>query len=198
MALAVTSLNGAIGMNDRRLKLTAFTNPSLGGISPSTVLQVDGERMTVADATSSPILIVSRGDYGTLASAHNTLAPVTYGITSDFTNAASATEASSASQYSYGVSGAITIPVVNQTIYLTKAGVAAMTLSDPAKDQTNTVVFVSLTANAHTITYSTGFYGGTGTVATFPSTIGACFTIVARNGVWNAVATCDDGVLIGT
>ncbi len=198
MSLTVTSLNGAIGMNDTRLKLTAFTNPSAGGISPQTILLVDGERMTVANAADSPILKITRGDYGTKASAHNTLAPVTYGLASDFTNTASGSEVTSAKQLSYGVSGAISTPVVDQTIYLTKAGVAAMTLSDPAADQTNTVVFVSLTANAHTITYATGFYGGTGTVATFPGTIGGVFTIVARNGVWNPVATADDGVLIGT
>ncbi len=198
MALAVTSLSNGVGMNDRRVTLTAFTNPSSGGVSAPTILMVDGERMTVADASASPIVTVTRGDYGTLASAHNTLAPVTYGLSTDFTNAPTASEAASAPQYSYGVSGAITVPVVDQTVYLTKAGVAAMTLVSPAADQTNTVRFVSLTANAHTITYATGFYGGTGTVATFPGTIGGVFTIVARNGLWNAVATADDGVLIGS
>ncbi len=198
MALAVTSLNGAIGMNDRRLKLTAFTNPSSGGVGAQVILMVDGERMTMSDAINTPILGITRGDYGTSASAHNTLAPVVYGLASDFTNAASSTEATAAPMYSYGVSGAITIPIVDQTVYFTKAGVAAMTLADPAADQTNTVRFVSLTANAHTITYATGFYGGAGTIATFPGTIGGVFTIVARNGVWNPVATADDGVLIGT
>ncbi len=185
-------------MNDRVLTLTAFTNPSSGGVSAPTVLTVDGERMMVGDASQSPILQVTRGAQGTRASAHNKLAPVVYGLSSDYTGSASATEATSAPQYSYGVNGAITIPVVDQTVYFTKAGVLAMTLADPAKDQTNTVIFVGLTANAHTITYATGFYGGTGTIATWPGTIGAVFTIVAKNGVWNAVATADDGVLIGT
>lgn len=197
MSLTVTSLAGAITRNQQTVKLTAFTQPS-SGAGPRAILMVDGERMTVADATNSPILQVTRGDYATLASAHNTLAPVVYGLTSDFTNEASTSGAFGAPQYSYAVNGAISIPVVDQTIYFTKAGVLAMTLADPAADQTNTVKFVSLTANAHTITYSTGFYGGTGTVATFPGTIGGVFTIVARNGVWNAVATADDGVLIGT
>ncbi len=198
MALAVTTLSGAIGMNDRRLKLTAFTNPSTGGVHAPVVVMVDGEKMTMADATQTPILQVTRGDYATRASAHNTLAPVVYGLATDFSGTATSTEATAAPQYSYGVSGAITVPLVDQTVYFTKAGVAAMTLTDPAADQTNTVRFVSLTANAHTITYATGFYGGTGTVATFPGTIGGVFTIVAKNGVWNAVATADDGVLLGT
>ena len=196
MALVVTSANGAISANATLVTLTAFTNPSSGGIGPRTLMQVDGEKMLVTDASLSPTLQVVRGFAGTLASAHNTLAPITYGIMSDWSVA---NGVSGAKEYSYGVSGAITVPINDCTIYLTKAGVAAMTLAGPAADQTNTVRFVSLTANAHTITYTAGFYANTTSsdVATFPSTAGAVFTIVARNGLWNAVATADDGVVIG-
>ena len=200
MALAVTSLNGGITLNDTKVRLTAFTNPSTGPIGAQTYLQVDGERMLVTDATLSPVLSVTRGAQGTLASAHNTLAPITYGLSSDFTQAVSTNGVAGVPFYSYGVNDTnVTLPVVDCTIYLDKASAIGITINSPNKDQTNTIKFVSLTAAAHLITYTPGFYGNTTSsdVATFPSTVGAVFTIVARNGLWNAVATADDGVLIG-
>ena len=196
MSLTVTSLNGAVKKGDQKVTLTAFTNPSTGGIGANTMLLVDGEWMRVTDATLSPTLSVTRGDSGSgspnnptiPASAHNTLAPVVYGLTSDFTQFATSDGLAASPVVSYGVSGAITVPVVNQTIYLTKAGVAAMTLAGPASDQTNQVTVVSLTAYAHTITYTAGFYQNTTSsdVVTFPSTSGACWIFQAKNGVWNA------------
>ena len=196
MALTVTTLNGAITQGARQVNLTAFTNPATGGISANTMLLVDGEWMRVTDTSLSPTLSVTRGDSGGYspdnppmpASAHNTLAPVVYGLTSDFTGVATSDGVAGAKVISYGVSGAITVPVENSTIYLTKATAAAMTLAGPAKDQTNTVTVVSLTAAAHTITYTAGFYQNTTSsdVVTFPSTSGACWIFQAKNGVWNA------------
>lgn len=201
MALTVTSLNGAITQNATQATLTAFTNPSVGPIGPNTLADIDGERVLVTSAVYSPTVSIVRGYAGTLGVAHNTLAPVVYGLTTDFTDLAAQGSATIAvaPKATYSVDGAITVPVVDQTIYITKAGVCALTLASPAADQTNTVKFVALTANAHTITYTPGFYGNTTSsdVATFPGTIGAVFTIVAKNGLWNAVATADDGVLIG-
>lgn len=193
MALVVTSLNGAVALNARQLRLTAFTNPSQGGISAGTLLLVDGEWMKVTDASLSPVLSVTRGALGSAACPHNTLAPVTYGLSSDFTQQIGTGAAPS---YSYGADATVTNPVVDATIYIDKATAIALTLGDPNKDQTNTVRWVSLTAAAHLITYATGFYGNAGTsdVATFPATIGAGFTMVARNAQWCAVATADDGV----
>lgn len=199
MALVVTSLNGAISLNATQVRLTAYTNPASGGIGPKANLLVDGEQMLVTDATLSPVVQVARGYNGTQAAAHNTLAPVTYGLSTDFTGTASTNGQAGASQISLAVNDAnVTLPVVDSTIYITKAGVLAITINGPAKDQTNTIKFVSLTANAHLITYTAGFYANTTSsdVATFPATAGAVFTIVARNGLWNAVATADDGVTI--
>lgn len=200
MALTNTSLSGAVTLNATQIKLTAFTNPSSGGIGPRTIVVVDGESMLVADASLSPTLKVVRGYDGTKACAHNTLAPVVYGLTSDFTQEASTNGQAAANELSLSVNSTdVTLPVVDSTIYLTKAGVLAITINGPRADQDNTIRFVSLTANAHTITYTPGFYANTTSsdVATFPATAGAVFTIVARNGLWNAVATADDGVLIG-
>lgn len=204
MSLTVTSLNGAVTQGSNRVVLTAFTNPSNAGIGARTILEVDSEKMLVTDATNSPTLLVVRGYQGTLATAHNTLAPVTYGVSSDFTaNGAQGVSGSGsiavAKEATYSVNGAITNPLVDQTIYITKAGVCALTLSSPNADQTNVVRFVALTANAHTITYTPGFYGNTTSsdVATFPATKNGSFTVEAQNGLWAPLATAASGVTFG-
>lgn len=201
MALVSSAtLSGNVTLNATTLKLSAFTNPSTGGVSAKTKLVVDGEAMLVTDASLSPTLQVVRGWDGTQACAHKTLAPCVYGLTSDFTQTDSTDGRAGSPSISIAVNDSnVTLPVVDSIVYLTKAGVLAITINGPNKDQTNTIRFVALTANAHTITYTPGFYGNTTSsdVATFPGTIGAVFTIVAKNGLWNAVSTADDGVLIG-
>lgn len=197
MALTVTSLNGAVTASQRQVTLTAFTNPSVGAMSADTMLQVDGEAMRVTDATYTPTLAVTRGDCintATLAVAHNTLAPVIYGLTTDF-----AQGVNNAPVWSYGVDGAITIPRVNAVVYIDKASLCALTLADPDKDAQNTVTFTSLTAYAHTVTYTTGFYDNTTSsdVATFAATAGASFTVQAQNGKWRPTATGPSGVTFG-
>jgi hypothetical protein len=197
MATTATTLNGAISANATLIKLTAFSNPSAGGIGPQTIVKVDGEQMLVTSTLLAPTLQVVRGYAGTLAGPHNTLAPAVYGLTTDFQQANTGTIAQMP-QATYSVDGAFTNPTVDQVVYIDKAGVCALTLSDPAADSQVTVQFVSLTANAHTLTYSTGFYDNTTSsdVATFPSTAGAVFTIKAQSGKWRPVATADDGVTI--
>ena len=184
MALAATTLNGAITASQTQVTLTAFTNPSSGTISAPTWLLVNGEFMRVADVTLAPTLSVVRGFNGTSAGASGTLAPVIYGLTSDF----SATNGPGFA--SYGVSGAITVPVVDTTIWITKASAAAMTLVGPAADQQNVVTIISTTAAAHTVTYTAGFYGNTTSsdVATFAATINSTMTLKAQNGTWLIVA----------
>ena len=198
MALTVTTLNGAITSGAQQVRLTAFTNPSSGGISAPTKVVIDGEVTYVGDATLSPVLNVSRGQEGTLGVSHNTLAPVVYGLTSDFAQGGG-NGLAVAPVVTYSVDATYTNPMVDQLVYIAKAGVLALTLTDPAKDSTVTVRFISQTANAHVITYATGFYGNTTTsdTATFPSTAGGIFTMKAIAGVWYPVSTADDGVLIG-
>lgn len=202
MALAVTSLAGAVAQAATMVKLTAFTNPSAGGIGPETWALVDGEYMKVTNALLTPTLQVTRGHNGTLGVAHNTLAPVVYGLTTDFANLAfqGSDSIKAAPVATYSVDGAFVVPFVDQTVYITKAGVLALTVNAtvPA-DLSVTVKFISLTANAHTITYTAGFYGNTTSsdVATFAATVGASFTMQAKNGLWIPIATADDGVTIG-
>jgi len=202
MALAVTSLNGAVMQNARQMTFTAFTNPSAGGIGPRTWALVDGEWVIVTDALLAPTLGVARGINGSLAVAHSTLAPVIYGLTSDFSQLAfqGSDSIKVAPVATYSVDGAFNVPFVDQTVYITKAGVCALTTNAAVPvDLTVTVKFISLTANAHTITYTAGFYGNTTSsdVATFAATVGASFTMQAKNGLWIPIATADDGVTIG-
>lgn len=198
MALVVTSLNGAITQNARQIKLTAFTNPQVGPIGPDVMFLVDGEAMRLTDALLSPTVSVTRGDcinQSTFAVPHNDLAPVIYGLTTDYSQGLGVY---GAPVWSYGVNATITNPQVDATIYIDKATAWAGVLTDPNADQQNTVRFVSRTAAAHTITYATGFYDNTTTsdVATWPATAGATLTIVAQGGKWRPVATADDGVTI--
>lgn len=200
MALVATAtLSGAVGLNDTFVKLSAYTNPVTGGIGPQAVLVVDGEAMLVADASLSPTLKVVRGYVSPVpgqktlpACAHKTLAPVVYGLTSDFTQEASTDQRAAAGVLSLSVNdSAVQLPVTDCTIYIEKAGVLAITILAPFADQSNTIKFISLTANAHTITYTAGFYGNTTSsdVATFPATVGGSFTIQAKNGLWVPMAT---------
>lgn len=202
MALTSTSLNGAITQGQTTIRLTAYTNPATSPLD-KVVAVVDGEAMLVTDATLTPTLQVVRGYASPIAGQpsrpafqHNDLALVTYGATKDFTE--SVGNPGGATVYSYGANATITNPILDSTIYIDKATAAALTLTDPAKDQRNIVRFISRTDAAHTITYATGFYGSTtgSDVATFPATLGAVFTIVAQNGQWCPVATADDGVTI--
>jgi hypothetical protein len=191
MALTVTSLNGAITRDARSMTLTAFTNPATGPITAPTMALVDGEAVFVTETSFAPSVGIARGMAGTLAVAHNTLAPVIYGLTSDFTQGANgATTAQTAPVWSYGVDSTMTNPTVNATIYIDKATAAALTLTDPAKDQQNTVTVISRTAAAHTITYATGFYDNTTSsdVATFAAVAGASMVFAAQGGKWRPLA----------
>lgn len=84
--------------------------------------------------------------------------------------------------------GAITIK--DGFVFLTKAGVAAMTLADPTAitDDGKELTVIALTANAHTVTIAGGLNGaGAGAdVGTFGGAVGDRFSVVAYNGKWYA------------
>lgn len=85
--------------------------------------------------------------------------------------------------------GAITIPSVNTTFVITKAGVAAMTIANPTDVTHNglELTFQSITANAHTLTRATtGFNdaGSAGDVATWGGAKGDTLVIVAYGAKW--------------
>lgn len=75
-------------------------------------------------------------------------------------------------------------------VHITKAGVAAMTIADPTAttDDGKTLVFISDTAQAHTLDNSAGSgfngVGAGGDVGTWGGAIGDGLTITAYAGVW--------------
>lgn len=89
-------------------------------------------------------------------------------------------------------SGAITIK--DGTVWLTKAGVAAMTLADPTAtvDDGKTLRIISTTANAHTVSNAAGSgfnAGGASTdVGTFGGAKGDNLIVTAYQGVWLVVS----------
>lgn len=189
MALTATTLAGAKATNDKTINLTSAT-----GAAKKQLVLVDGEFMRITDVSLAPTVGVVPGYAGTTAGPHGVLAPAIYGNPSDFVGI------SGPATTSYGADGAIAVPVVDTVIYLTKATAGAYTLAAPNAGQQNTVIFVSTTAAAHTITYTAGFYGNTTSsdVATFPSTINGVFTIKAQNGTWAPVANMSsNGVTLG-
>jgi hypothetical protein len=97
--------------------------------------------------------------------------------------------------------GAVTIPNVgSKTVFVTKAGVCAMTLGTPTTAQNGvSIVFMSTTANAHTVTCATiGFNAGDAAkdVATFGAAIGNNFQVEAYAGEWYVIGT-PVGVTLG-
>jgi hypothetical protein len=86
--------------------------------------------------------------------------------------------------------GAIAVPTENTTYFVTKAGVAAMTLVDPTATTHDglELTFISATAQAHTLSNAAGSgfnaAGAGGDVATFGGAKGDNITIVAYQGDW--------------
>ncbi len=182
---------------------TALTSPnskmvtlaSATGAAKTMLMTIDDEWRLITDVSLSPTLETVPGYAGTVAGVHGVGATIAYGYPKDM-----GTVAGGPPSISYGASGAIAVPLIDQIIYLTKAGgAAAMTIADPAPFQTNTLKIISTTAQAHTLTPTTPFYNNTTSsdVATWPATVNAVLTLRANNGVWAPVATADDGVTIG-
>lgn len=85
--------------------------------------------------------------------------------------------------------GAITIPDYGRkTVFVNKAGVCAMTLAAPSTAQNGVeLCFVSMTAQAHTLTVATigmNDLGTSGDVGTFGGAKGDGITVQAYNGDW--------------
>ncbi len=189
MALAATTLSGSKAINDITITLTSAT-----GAVPKMLALVDAEWMRITSNLLTPTLGVVPGYNGSTAGAHGILAPVIYGVPSDFVSQGVVPGSVITSQ-SYGVSGAVVgpngtgVPVSNTLIYITKATAAAMTLAAAGLDQLNTLTFISTTAAAHTITMAGN--AAAHDVATFGANIGASVTFKASNGTWAPIAYND-------
>ena len=89
-------------------------------------------------------------------------------------------------------SGAIAIKA--GTVFITKAGIAAMTLAlptagtpDAGGDDGKTLTIVSTTANAHTVTTPTNGIDGSLHIATFSGTLPNVLELKAYQGTWYSV-----------
>lgn len=204
MALTTFTLTNAIGAADLGPFAVSSTTgfPAVGTYaSPKQMLRIDGEDMLIqAVPVSGQVKVMQRGYNGTQARPHEALS---VGVTSsdpqDFNTPGNGQVVSRPPEVdnlvTLGVDTVFTAtgtaptattqpyPVKNTTYYINKAGVCAITLiatgaTTPAPSAASAGVkmtFVSLTANAHTVTYGPGFNGNTTTsdVATAVNLVGA-------------------------
>lgn len=180
MALVLTSLSAAITAGATKIPVTSGT-----AVRKGFFIRVDSEMMQIDDDSVPTLPLVARGVNGTAAVAHGVLTDAVIGTGDDFP-----TPLPDETVVSYGVSGAIAVPKSTATVLLTKAGVGVMTLADPSKAQNGMrLLIMSETAQAHTVTNTTGFNGaGTaGDVATFGGAKGDNIALLAVGGQWNVI-----------
>lgn len=190
MALTNTTLATAAGSNDMSIKVTSAT-----GFAAGNIIRVDNEIMAQTGAASGTSIPVRRGIEGTSAIAHGILADVVTGLPGDYPNPPPAQVTFvpvDAARVTLGVDTTLSSTdfVQDTTFVLTKAGVCAITLGAPSKAQNGVRIgFRSNTANAHTVTYTAGFYGDTTSsdVATFAAKVGASCTFEANGGAWGVL-----------
>ena len=119
------------------------------------------------------------------------------GFTGPLTGAVTGNVTGNASGYAGGLKDAVTDIAVNGaiaaktgTVTMSKAGVLAATLADPATpaDDGKRLTIIATTANAHTVSNAAGSgfnAGGAGSdVATFGGAIGDCLELIALGGKW--------------
>jgi hypothetical protein len=93
--------------------------------------------------------------------------------------------------------GAIAVPPGDTTYFITKAGVAAMTIVAPTATTHDGIrlTFISTTAQAHTLDMaSSGINGGSADIGTFGGAAGDGVTIVAYQGHWYEVPNANKNV----
>lgn len=193
MALTRTTLSAAVTVNDLVFPVTSAT-----GFAAGQFVLVDNEFSIIDRSYSSGtnIPVYRRGDQGTRVVAHNALAEVVTGNMSDLADLATFAMVRRPPYQDdvvwMSVTGAITVPVKDTTVILNKAGVAAMTLAAPAKDQTGiTLTITSDTAQAHTVTATSLLSTGTASVsvATFAASKGSGLVLKAVDGLWNVISS---------
>ena len=191
MALTVTSLAAAANAEQLVFSVTSATGATVGGF-----VRIDNEFSVITEINGTLVTVRNRGMFGGKAVAHNILAPLTFGLMSDLADppVGGVDQSQAEDNQSYAVNGAIDVSLLkarHTVITLNKAGVQAMTLAAPSKAQDGIMVTIlSVTANAHTVTYTAGFYADTTSsdVATYAAKAGASMTIIARGGTWGVVA----------
>lgn len=190
MSLTRTTLAADVAAKDDQITVAAVTGATVGGI-----VKIDNE-FALVKAIASPVVELSfRGKFGTKAAAHVSGAGVVFGLVTDMLTLSNGQIAPIAAAEpdaaTINADGAISVPVRNTKLHITKSTAAALTLAAPSTlaDGVELEV-ISDTAAAHTITYTAGVYGDTTSsdVLTYAAKAGASCTLVASGGRWGVKA----------
>lgn len=151
--------------------------------------QPAGSCVSTANA-ATPRVVVSLSSSIFLCPAVSTLAGSAAASWGQITNNGIAyNNATRYTGWTYATAGALTVQPGVQ--FIGSSGALAMTLAAPAKYMDGLImVLQASTAQAHTVTYTAGFYGTTTSsdVATYGGAIGDNLVIFATNGVWRILS----------
>ncbi|HMJ82715.1 MAG TPA: hypothetical protein VK504_06090 [Vicinamibacterales bacterium] len=200
MALTTpTTAASAVTAGDQFVNVTSAT-----GVTAGMVGRIDKEYFLVGRdyVSGTQIPMNRRGDQGSAQVAHQILAPIVFGLPSDFPNPPLAQAVldpptdlpviTISVDTTLSSGSAPPLPVVPTKILIDKATACAIVLPAPsaAMQEGAELWFLSMTAAAHTVTYTPGFYGDTTSsdVATFAAKAGASFKAFKYKGAWGVTA----------
>lgn len=98
------------------------------------------------------------------------------------------------------------LPVASANVFVTQAGVDAMTLATPKagvypagaansqlfgepRDDGKSLLVLDTTGHAHTITTAANIINGSNHIATFNGTVGSWILLMAFNGIWYVIGS---------
>ena len=199
MALQSLQLTAAITASQLTWPVSSTAAfPPVGTPFVNQTVLVDSEfAVCVGVPALNVITVRSRGNEGTAAGPHDTLANVyttsnnadwgliVPGITVQI-------DPTDDIVISVGQDGAVPVPTSNSVVNINKAGTLAGTLAAPSLvDNGVTLIITSQTAFPHVVTATALLRDGTtaaGSTLTFTAVPGATVTLVAENGFWNVAA----------
>lgn len=191
MALTSTTLAVAMTATDQAFSATSATGATVGGFA-----RIENEWTKITEINGVRISVIRGGFNGSAVVAHNILAPVVFGLTTD---------AASLGVYetlpvpgiefdvvNIGANGTIPVPKRPTRYFINKAtALASSPLANPAADQNGLIVsFTNTTDAAHVVTVTNGHDGTTGTHTTLtsPALAGGTLTLVGQNAKWYVLA----------
>jgi hypothetical protein len=202
MSLVRTTLAAGVLVGDSSITVASAT-----GFTQGFLVRVDQELMRVASHYLSGVIIpVIRGQQGSLVTPHAITAGVVVGTGSDWQNPTAQTVVQypiagrARTKTSYGVAGAIALPVEGSDAVAVLSGTSAlaMTLAAPTADLDGSVLTIIGDGKAaHTVTVAGGLgLAGTGyTVATFITGSQQSLQVMACNLAWVPLPSAMSGTL---
>lgn len=194
MSITATTLAGALGANDLTLSVA-----SAAGAAIKNVIRIDDEWFTQTADASGTAIPVRGGEQGSARRSHVAGAVVQMGLASDFPSAPPGTVipvpySPTVRHQTIVASGAISLPLTNQGIFLTLLGSTtnAYTIVEPVAAQEGQIVTIQAgAAHAYTVqaldsvgVASDTSFSGDQDLATFGGAIGDCFSFKAVNLAW--------------